>query len=100
MSLPVSLRELKLDKSAVLSPPVPLCRLLSVKENDSESVSLGPNPSPAASLKFFICSINAEAEPPIGSYLIRFDRDLIVTGEKNLLVNYFSVVAIIGHSKA
>ena len=54
MSLPVPLRELELDKSAVLSPPVPLRRPLSVKENGSSgSVSLGSNPSLAATPKLF-----------------------------------------------
>jgi hypothetical protein len=36
LSLPVPLRELRLDKSVVLSPPVPLCLPVSVKENDYE----------------------------------------------------------------
>src|ERR687889_1512440 len=36
LSLPVPLRELRLDKSAVLSLPVPHCPSLSVKENDYE----------------------------------------------------------------
>ena len=39
LSLPVSLRELEPYKNAVLSPPVPLCRLLAVMENDYESES-------------------------------------------------------------
>ena len=36
LSLPVPLRELKLDESAVLSPCVPPCRPVSLKENDYE----------------------------------------------------------------
>src|ERR671921_2827923 len=37
LSLCVPLRNLDPDKSAVLSPPVPHCTSLSVKENDYES---------------------------------------------------------------
>src|SRR5215203_2431174 len=37
LSLPVPLRELEPDKSAVLSPPVPPCPPVSLKENDYES---------------------------------------------------------------
>src|SRR5215208_183848 len=37
LSLPVSLRELEPDKSAVLSLPVPPCLPVSLKENDYES---------------------------------------------------------------
>ena len=37
LSLPVPLKEPVSDKSAVLSPPVPHCTSLSVKENDYES---------------------------------------------------------------
>src|SRR5215208_5119606 len=37
LSLPIPLRELRLDKSAFLSFPVPLCRSLSLSENDYES---------------------------------------------------------------
>src|SRR5215212_7260680 len=36
LSLPIPLRELRLDKSAVLSLPVPHCTSLSLKENDYE----------------------------------------------------------------
>jgi hypothetical protein len=37
VSLPVPLRELELDKSAVLPPPIPPCLPVSLKENDYES---------------------------------------------------------------
>ena len=49
LSLTVPLRELRLDKSAVLSLPVPHCLSLSVKENDYESEKVaGSSPAERA----------------------------------------------------
>ena len=76
LSLPVPLRELKPDKHAVLSPPVPPYLPLSVKENDSGSVSLGSNPSPAAPQNMLFCRENAEVTKPLENYLAPFDRDI------------------------
>src|SRR5215204_1292471 len=51
LSLPVPLRELEPDKSAVLSPCVPPCPPVSLKENDYEQIRSQVRVLPSAPLK-------------------------------------------------
>jgi hypothetical protein len=78
LSLPVPLRELELDKSAVLSFPVPHCTSLSVKENDYESEGRRFESCRARHTINTICRTITKLKERAGAIPGPFDRDLTV----------------------
>ena len=79
VSFPVPLRELKPDKSAILSPPVPHCTSLSVKENDYESEGRRFESCRARYRNTTICRTTTKLKERAGAIPGPFDRDLAVT---------------------
>ena len=79
MSFPVPLGELKPDKSAILSPPVPHCTSLSVKENDYESEGRRFESCRARYRNTTICRTTTKLKERAGAIPGPFDRDLAVT---------------------
>ena len=96
LSLHVPLREIKPDKSAVLSPPIPRCPPMSLKENGSSgSVNPASNPSPAVSRNLLFFRENAEVTKPLAGARCGVDLEkcLELLSEPSLLLDRADLLA-------